>query len=138
MFSSLFKIVALVAFLSSVVFATADGPDNWDIKGVASNHVLNMLSESTYNSSKVCEIPHNGTCLTNLICSMPFSLARRRGSRSLPFRYTVELQRARIRHRSPGPMRPRYSRRNASQRALFLCHRTTKSGTTVLCTPSAC
>ncbi len=68
MFSSLFKVVALVVFLSSVCFATADGPDNWRVKGVASNDTLSIRLQPNYKSKKVGKIPYNATCLKNLDC----------------------------------------------------------------------
>ena len=74
MFNSLFKVVALVVFLSSVSFATADGPDNWDIKGVVLSDTLNIRLEPNYKSKKVGEVPYNGTCLKNLGCTGKISM----------------------------------------------------------------
>ncbi len=59
--------VVLLACLN-MLYATADGPDNWRVKGVASNDTLNIRSQPNYKSKKVGKIPYNATCLKNLDC----------------------------------------------------------------------
>lgn len=50
------------------VFATADGPDYWQVHGVASDDVLNIRSEANAKAEKVGEIPPDGQCIKNLKC----------------------------------------------------------------------
>jgi uncharacterized protein YraI len=60
--------LVLTVALSSNVLATADGPDTYDVTGVAANDVLNIRAEPSYRSAKIGEIPHNGRGLENLGC----------------------------------------------------------------------
>ncbi len=62
--------VVASALLASAGFAqgAADGPDCWQVTGVAANDVLNMRVEPDWKSAKVGEIPHNGIGLSNLGC----------------------------------------------------------------------
>ena len=61
-------IVASVVLLAAQAFADADGPDFYDVKGVAAGDVLNIRAKAGYRSAKVGEIPADGTCLRNLRC----------------------------------------------------------------------
>lgn len=49
-------------------FAEADGPDYWVVTGVASDDVLNIREQPDPRSTKVGEIPPDGTCIRNLEC----------------------------------------------------------------------
>jgi len=49
-------------------FAEADGPDHWQVHGVASGDVLNIRQAPNWQSKKLGEIPPNGQCLQNLKC----------------------------------------------------------------------
>lgn len=62
--------VVASALLASAGLAKgeADGPDCWQVTGVATNDVLNMRVEPNWKSAKVGEIPHNGIGLRNLGC----------------------------------------------------------------------
>ena len=52
----------------SVAFATADGPDYFMVRGVASDDVLNIRQEPNAQSQKLGEIPHDGNGIQNLGC----------------------------------------------------------------------
>ena len=66
-FGVLFTVVG-VLLLAVQAWAEADGPDFYDVKGVASGDVLNMRVEADYQSAKIGAIPPDGTCLRNLGC----------------------------------------------------------------------
>jgi len=51
-----------------VVLAEADGPDYYQVKGVAKNDTLSIRAEPQSHSAKVGEIPPDGNCLRNLGC----------------------------------------------------------------------
>ena len=57
---------ALIA--APVVFAEADGPDYWQVKGVAKDDVLNIREAADPHSKKLGEIPPGGACVKNLGC----------------------------------------------------------------------
>lgn len=62
-------ITALVSIPFSLsVFATADGPDYFQVRNVRSDDVLNMRIKPDWRSKKVGEIPFSGICLKNLGC----------------------------------------------------------------------
>ena len=58
----------LVTLYTPIAFTVADGPDFWQVNGVASNDVLNIRSEASAKSEKVGEIPTDGQCIKNLKC----------------------------------------------------------------------
>lgn len=67
--------VYLVPMLASALLAgaqfvqaEADGPDCWQVTGVAANDVLNIRVKPDWKSAKVGEIPHNAIGLRNLGC----------------------------------------------------------------------
>lgn len=62
------SILFILILLSSDVLATADGPDYWQVYGVASDDVLNIRSEPDWQSRKLGEIPPDGKCIKNLRC----------------------------------------------------------------------
>ena len=64
----LILIVASVVLLAAQALAEADGPDFYDVKGVASGDVLNMRAKADARSAKIGAIPSDGTCLRNLGC----------------------------------------------------------------------
>ena len=68
MFGDLFKIVVLILVFSTLSYATPDGPDNFNIRGVASYDVLWMHPTPNYKSRKIGKIPYNGKCIKNLGC----------------------------------------------------------------------
>lgn len=61
-------ILFFLILLTADVFATADGPDYWQVYGVASDDVLNIRSEPDWQSRKLGEIPRDGKCIKNLRC----------------------------------------------------------------------
>ncbi len=62
-------IVVLLSFFSSLVFATADGPDYLDVQSIAQNDELTIHHKPNDTSAIAGKIPHNATCLKNLGCS---------------------------------------------------------------------
>jgi len=64
-YSSFMSLLILVA---SNALATADGPDYWQVHGVADGDVLNIRSEPDWQSGKIGEIPPDGQCIMNLKC----------------------------------------------------------------------
>jgi len=53
---------------ASSSFAEADGPDHWQVTGVAKDDVLNIREQADPHSKKVGQIPPDGTCIKNLGC----------------------------------------------------------------------
>jgi hypothetical protein len=53
---------------ASMTFAEADGPDYWQVAGVAKDDVLNIREQPDPDSKKVGQIPPDGTCIKNLGC----------------------------------------------------------------------
>jgi hypothetical protein len=66
---NVFKIVVPVLFVSSMVFATADGPDFLDVRGVEKDDELAIHLEPAESSRVTGKIPYNTTCLKNLGCT---------------------------------------------------------------------
>ncbi len=62
------RLLCLLAFVPLLAQGEADGPDYWDVRGVASDDVLNLREKPDPHSKKIAEIPHNATCLRNLGC----------------------------------------------------------------------
>lgn len=60
--------MSLLILGSTSAFATADGPDYWQVHGVDSNDVLNIRSEPHWQAGKIGEIPSDGQCIKNLRC----------------------------------------------------------------------
>lgn len=60
------RTVPILLAVSLSLFATADGPDCWDVTGVDSSDVLNIREEPTYKSDIVGTVPHDGVGLKNL------------------------------------------------------------------------
>ncbi len=63
-----FKIFISLLFAVASLSATADGPDYFSVRGVASNDVLWMRSQPNYHSPKIQGIPPNASCVRNLGC----------------------------------------------------------------------
>ena len=61
-------LVIFLAFSASPIFATADGPDYWQVHDVASDDVLNIRREANAKAEKVGEIPPDGQCIKNIKC----------------------------------------------------------------------
>jgi hypothetical protein len=57
-----------MGFGSGAVFADADGPEFYVVRGVAKDDVLNIRAEPNPHAAKVGEIPPDGTCIRNLGC----------------------------------------------------------------------
>jgi len=53
---------------SGIASATADGPDFYQVTGVAAGDVLNIRAEPDPHSAKVGVIPPDGICVRNLGC----------------------------------------------------------------------
>lgn len=62
---SCFAVWALLLFPASVI-ATADGPDCWDVKGVAASDHLNLRAEPSAKASILATIPPKAKRLENL------------------------------------------------------------------------
>jgi len=68
------KIFVIVCLIVSSIFAIADGPDFYAIKGIAVGHHLNLREKPTTKSEPVAYIPHDAECLKNLGCKGGVSL----------------------------------------------------------------
>jgi len=66
------KIPVLLAALAVLIPhnapCEADGPDHWQVHGVAADDVLNIRQEPDRHSAKIGEVPPDGSCLKNLKC----------------------------------------------------------------------
>ena len=60
--------ISLLMMLVGTAAATADGPDYFMVRGVASDDVLNIRQEPDAGSRKIGEIPHDGNGIQNLGC----------------------------------------------------------------------
>jgi len=78
--NTLFKIALFILFSSSFGFATADGPDNFDIQGVALNDVLWIHPTPNYKSTKIGQIPYDAKCIKNLGCKGQWCKVNYRGT----------------------------------------------------------
>jgi uncharacterized protein YraI len=58
----------LAGFPDSAAWAEADGPDYYQVQGVAKGDTLNIRAQPKSNAAKLGEIPANGTCVRNLGC----------------------------------------------------------------------
>lgn len=74
-----FKTFISLLFVSVSLFATADGPDYFNVRGVAHNDVLWMRSQPHYQSSRIQGIPPNASCVQNLGCSKRWCKVSYRG-----------------------------------------------------------
>ena len=62
-------LACLVILLApTLAHATADGPDHWAVKGVASDDVLNIRAGPHYKTALLGTIPHDGDGLQNIDC----------------------------------------------------------------------
>lgn len=64
----LLKTFTLILIFTSLSYTTADGPDNLEVRGVASNDVLWIRSTPNNKSKKIGKISYNGNCIKNLGC----------------------------------------------------------------------
>ena len=64
----IYSIAAALLLTSESASATADGPDFYQVTGVANGDVLNIRSHPNPHAEKLGEIPPDGTCLRNLGC----------------------------------------------------------------------
>ncbi len=60
--------IAALALDPGAALATADGPDFYEVTGIAANDMLNIRAEPDPHSEKIGEIPPDGTCVRNLGC----------------------------------------------------------------------
>ncbi len=58
----------ILAGFSSPSFATADGPDFWQVRDVDKNDVLNIRSKPNFKAVKTGEIPADSQCVKNMGC----------------------------------------------------------------------
>lgn len=58
----------LMVLIAHGAHADADGPDHWNVVGVAAGDVLNIRQEPSGTAAKIGEIPPDGTCVKNLRC----------------------------------------------------------------------
>lgn len=63
------KLYISLLFVTVSLFATADGPDYFNVRGVAYNDVLWMHPRADYRSPKIQGIPPNASCVKNLGCN---------------------------------------------------------------------
>jgi len=68
------KSAIFVCVLSLCVFASADGPDFYGVKGVIEGNHLNLRVKPTIKSKILAYIPYNEVCLKNLGCADGISL----------------------------------------------------------------
>jgi uncharacterized protein YgiM (DUF1202 family) len=68
-------IIASLAIWPSVAPAE-NGPDKWDVTGVASNDALNLRSQPSPSGSLIVKIPHDAKGLQNFGCRGGPSLAQ--------------------------------------------------------------
>jgi hypothetical protein len=61
-------LILLLSYNIPDVFATADGPDYWQVNGVEQGEVLNIRQEANEQSRIIGEIPSDGQCIKNLKC----------------------------------------------------------------------
>lgn len=59
-------LAATMLLFSLNAFADADGPDCWDVKGVASNDTLNVREQPSAKAKVLGTIPPNAKALANL------------------------------------------------------------------------
>lgn len=64
----IYSIAAALLLTAESASATADGPDFYQVTGVANGDVLNIRSHPNPHAEKLGEIPPDGTCLRNLGC----------------------------------------------------------------------
>jgi len=57
--------IIICLLFPSILYAEADGPDYYEVQKVASDGVLNIRENSDWKSTKLGEIPYNGTCFQN-------------------------------------------------------------------------
>lgn len=65
-----FLLLGLILLFSTsqAASAAADGPDFWQVHGVAQGDVLNIRREADAASAKIGAIPPDGTCIRNIRC----------------------------------------------------------------------
>jgi hypothetical protein len=54
--------------ISPPLYADADGPDFWQVRGVEKSDVLNMRQYADFRAAKIGAIPHDAQCIKNLGC----------------------------------------------------------------------
>ncbi|MGD8368889.1 MAG: SH3 domain-containing protein [Desulfobacterales bacterium] len=60
--------LVLLLLMPPLAFSTADGPDHWQVHGVAQGDVLNIRQEANAKSKIIGEIPPDGQCIRNIRC----------------------------------------------------------------------
>jgi hypothetical protein len=59
---------AILSLLPPFAALAADGPDRWDVTGVAGNDTLNLRMQPSASADVLARIPHNAKGLRNLGC----------------------------------------------------------------------
>ena len=67
-------LLVLLMGITGLVFAEADGPDYFQVSGVADNDTLNIRSEANAHAKKIGEIPSQSNCVKNLGCKGGLSM----------------------------------------------------------------
>jgi uncharacterized protein YgiM (DUF1202 family) len=68
--------IVIGAMLVPVAVAAEDGPDRWDVTGVASNDTLNLRSQPSPSAKILSRIPHTANGLQNFGCRGGSTLAQ--------------------------------------------------------------
>lgn len=68
MLNRLMLIALLTVVFCAGAKADADGPDYWRVVGIADGDSLNIRAQPSASSTKVGEIPPNGSCIVNRGC----------------------------------------------------------------------
>ena len=61
-------LILVVILYTPIAFTVADGPDYWQVHGVAGDDALNIRSDANAKAEKVGEIPADSQCIKNIKC----------------------------------------------------------------------
>ena len=62
------SVIVCMSLATTCAFATADGPDYWQVRDIEQGDVLNIRQEPNRQSRKTGEIPPDGQCIKNIKC----------------------------------------------------------------------
>ena len=62
------SLILLLILIKQNALPEADGPDYWQVHGVARGDVLNIRRQANWKSEKIGAIPADGQCIRNLRC----------------------------------------------------------------------